>query len=304
MKKILLTGAGGFVGKSFFRLLDEGSLPYQLDAGPPGLDIRDTLELTKWITDSTPDWVIHLAAQSHVPTSFQKPRETYDINFLGTLSLLESLTASRFSGTLLYVGSADVYGKVDESHLPISEQAPLQPRNPYAVSKAAAELLCQQWSMTSDFGIVLARPFNHIGPGQGEGFAISNFAKQFAEVSLGRREPILEVGDVEVSRDFSDVDDVLKAYLALLEKGEAGQVYNVCSGIEYRLSDLIQQLARIAKIECEIKTSDTRLRKSEQRRAVGDNTRITRHTGWSPSIPIEQSLERLYLDWRQRIQHD
>ena len=119
--------------------------------------------------------------------------------------------------------------------MPIRETQPLRPRNPYAVSKVAAEALCYQWSQTGPFEVVMARPFNHIGPGQSERFAISDFAKQIAEIKLGRRPPKLAAGDIDVTRDFTDVRDVVRAYLLLLDKGRSGEAYNVCSGIEHRV---------------------------------------------------------------------
>src|SRR5262249_48752052 len=148
--------------------------------------------------------VIHLAAQSFVPASFAHPLETYEINFLGTYSLLEALKAAGFKGRFLFVGSGDAYGVVRPEDLPIGEEHPLRPRSPYAVSKAAAEALCYQWSRSESFEIVMTRSFNHIGPGQSDRFVVSDFARQVVEIRKGQRRPQISTGDIEVTRDFTD----------------------------------------------------------------------------------------------------
>ncbi|MHB1664732.1 MAG: GDP-mannose 4,6-dehydratase [bacterium] len=165
------------------------------------------------------DAVIHLAAQSFVPESFKNPLETFDVNFTGTYNLFSALKEYGFHGKILYISSGDIYGLVSEDKLPITEDYPLKPRNPYAVSKVAAEALCYQWSITEDIEIVIARPFNHIGPNQSERFAVSSFAKQIAEIELGLRKPVLNTGNIDITRDFLDVRDVAGAYKLLLEKG-------------------------------------------------------------------------------------
>src|SRR5262249_3600765 len=152
------------------------------------------------IGETRPDLVLHLAGQSFVPAAVSDPRSTYNINFFGTLNLLEALADHGFSGRMLYVGSGEVYGRVALSELPVVETHPLRPRNPYAVSKAAAELLCGQWTRAQGFDIVLARPFNHVGPGQAAWFVVSDFAKQVIEVKLGKHEPVIRVGSIDVTR--------------------------------------------------------------------------------------------------------
>ena len=165
------------------------------------------------------DAVIHLAAQSFVPESFKNPLETFDVNFTGTYNLFSALKEYGFHGKILYISSGDIYGLVSEDKLPITEDYPLKPRNPYAVSKVAAEALCYQWSIAEDIEILIARPFNHIGPNQSERFAVSSFAKQIAEIELGLRKPVLNTGNIDITRDFLDVRDVADAYKLLLEKG-------------------------------------------------------------------------------------
>jgi len=292
---LLLTGANGFVGQYVQAAMPCVPLP-------DGLDLRDRAALTAAVAAIAPDAVLHLAAQSFVPASFENPHETFDINFTGTLNLLEALQAAEFRGRVLFVGSGDIYGRVPEAALPVREDQPLRPRNPYAVSKVAAEALCYQWSQTSGFEIVMVRPFNHIGPGQSPRFAIADFAKQVMEIRLGRRAPVLRVGDIDVTRDFTDVRDVVRAYGLLLERGRNGEVYNVCSGREHSIRDLLRQLIALAGVDARIEQDPTRLRPAEQRRMVASFDLLHRDTGWQPLIPIEQSLQDLLNDWEKPLQ--
>jgi GDP-4-dehydro-6-deoxy-D-mannose reductase len=202
---------------------------------------------------------------------------------------------------MLFVGSGDTYGQVSEAALPVREDHPLRPRNPYAVSKVAAEALCYQWSQTSGFEIVMVRPFNHIGPGQSPRFAIADFAKQVMEIRLGRRAPVLQVGDIDVTRDFTDVRDVVRAYGMLLEQGRNGGIYNVCSGREYRVRDLLRQLITLAGVEAMIEQDPARLRRAEQRRMVASFETLHRDIGWQPLIPMKESLQDLLNDWEKQL---
>ena len=253
------------------------------------------------VSAARPGAVIHLAAQSFVPRSFEDPRETLEINLLGTLNLLTALQSKGFKGKFLYVSSGDVYGNVDETRLPVTEAQPPRPRNPYAVSKVAAEALSYQWSQTSDMEVIVARPFNHIGPGQSDAFAVSAFAKQVAEIKLGRRESTLITGDLSVSRDFTDVRDVVGAYLRLLNSGRSGEIYNVCSGVEVRLSEILSTLCDLAGVRPKIVTDQTRARPNEQRRMLGNYAKLQKQTGWAPRIPLKETLTDLLADWTQKI---
>ena len=293
--RLLLTGANGFVGQYVQAALPCVPLPDELD-------LRDGAALTAAIAAIRPDTVLHLAAQSFVPAAFENPRETFDINLYGTLNLLEALQAAEFRGRMIFVGSGDTYGQVSEAALPVREDHPLHPRNPYAVSKVAAEALCYQWSQTSGFELVMVRPFNHIGPGQSPRFAIADFARQVMEIRLGRRAPVLQVGDIDVTRDFTDVRDVVRAYGMLLEQGRNGGIYNVCSGREYRIRDLLQQLIHLSGVEAMIEQDPTRLRRAEQRRMVASFEALHRDTGWQPAISMEESLRDLLNDWEKQLQ--
>jgi GDP-4-dehydro-6-deoxy-D-mannose reductase len=294
----LVTGSGGFVGKHFADKIP--FLPLATEDGCK-IDIRDETALNEFCALHRFDRVVHLASQSFVPKSFEDPLETFAVNFLGTYNLLGALKKHAFAGRFLFVGSGDEYGLVNEDRLPIREDLPVKPRSPYSVSKVAAEALCYQWSQTETFQVVLARPFNHIGPGQSDRFVISNLAKQIIEIKRGTREPVLRVGDLEVTRDFTDVRDIISAYLLLLEEGKNGEVYNICSGREIKISTLLRMLLEISGVSADIEVDVSRLRTAEQRRVAGCFEKLNRDTGWEPKIQIEESLTDILQHWERTL---
>ena len=301
-RTLLVTGLGGFVG---------GHLRAELLSRPnwkllseQAYDLLDPASLDAWLQQGVPDAVIHLAGQTFVPEAFKDPVLTLQVNLLGTLNLLQALKRAGFGGTFLYVSSGDVYGQVDERDLPISEQLAPRPRNPYAVSKVAAELLCLQWSYLEQWRIMVARPFNHIGTGQREDFVIPAVARQLARIRIGLQEPRIEVGDVEVTRDFLDVRDVVRAYFCLLEAGQNGEIYNVCSGHEQRIRVLIEQMTAIAGLKVGLFHDQARLRFSEQRRVVGNSLKLKEQTGWAPGISITETLQSVLSDWVARVERE
>lgn len=263
-------------------------------------DILDGEALQAELRQCQPDIVLHLAAQSHVPTSFREPELTARVNFDGTRSLLTALDQSGFAGALVFVGSGDMYGLAPETSLPIRETQALRPRNPYAASKVAAEAWCMQHSLHSQYRIVMARAFNHIGRGQNAQFVLPAMAEQLVAIERGQRPPILETGDLDVTRDFTNVSDVLDAYLALAEKGVSGEVYNVCSGLEYRVRDLVAQMIVMTGLNIQLQNDPARFRKAEQTRVVGDNSKLRADTGWAPKVDIAASLAEILDDWRAR----
>lgn len=300
MPKLLVTGQNGFVGQHLLAHLATHRSEWQ-PVTATYYDLLDAKSLDTWVSATRPDAVIHLAGQTFVPEAFRNPTHTFQTNLLGTLNLLQALKRNGFHGAFLYVSSGDIYGQVATELLPIDESLLPRPRNPYAVSKLAAENLCLQWSFTEpDWRILIARPFNHIGPGQAGSFLLPDMANQLIRVQKGLQPPQLLVGDVDVSRDFLDVRDVVRAYLDLLASGQSGEIYNVCSGVERNIRELIMQMADLAKVGITLEQHPDRIRKAEQRRVVGNCAKLRAQTGWQAEITIMSSLRDVLQDWEKR----
>jgi len=299
--RLLVTGATGFVGRHVAAMVQSGALSVRELVSPPaGWDLRNEDEVYSFVEDVKPDSVLHLAAQSFVPRSFEHPRETLEINVIGTLNLLQALKRAGCSARIVYVSSGDVYGQVPESLLPVDEALYPEPRNPYAVSKVAAEQLCLQWHRSEGTDVVIARPFNHVGPGQDDRFVLSSVARQLAKIADKRQDPVIEVGDIDTTRDFTDVRDVVHAYEALLRYGEPGRTYVIGSGRECRIRDLLQYLCKLAEISPEFRQDPGRMRRADQRRMAANSARLRQDTGWAPTIHIETTLEDILKDARNR----
>jgi GDP-4-dehydro-6-deoxy-D-mannose reductase len=301
VKNLLVTGRHGFVGNTLARMVESEPAfsDWTLAEVPPSFQILDPASTRELVARAAPDAVIHLAAQSNVPVAFSDPERTLRINVLGTLNLLQALKQAGFRGRMVYAGTGDVYGAVAEDALPVDETLLPRPRNPYAVSKLAGEALCRQWCFTEGMQVALARPFNHIGPGQSEEFVVSGLSKQVAAIRGGRQAAELAVGDIDVTRDFSDVRDVVRAYFALLAAGTPGEVYNICSGEERSVRSILEKLMQIAGVEIAIKVDQTRLRPAEQRRMCGSTQKMLSATGWRTTIPIEQSVADTLNFWER-----
>jgi GDP-4-dehydro-6-deoxy-D-mannose reductase len=202
---------------------------------------------------------------------------------------------------VLVVGSAEEYGMVEPQDLPVRETSPLRPNSPYAVSKVAQGYLALQYALSHQMGIVRTRTFHHTGPGRGEAFAESSFARQLVEIERGRRSAVLDVGNLEAVRDFADVRDVVRAYWLLLDRGGAGEVYNVCSGQGVRIRDLLHTLIEASGIEAEVRVDPARLRPSDIPALVGDPRKLQQATGWEPRIPLARTLADLLQYWRELV---
>lgn len=303
-KRLLITGHTGFVGSHLLAWLASSprALPAVIEplVPPAGFDLRDPLAVSALVAAARPDWVLHLAGQSHVPTSVTDPVGTLQTNLIGTTHLLQALTANDFAGRLLFVSSADIYGVVDPADLPLTEAAPLRPSNPYAVSKAAAEMMCRQWHRAHKMDVLIARPFNHVGPGQRPDFVLSGFAQAIADIALGRRPPELPVGRLDVSRDFTPVLDICEGYLALLANGRPGETYNLCSGHEQRLDVLLRRMLALAGSQARVVVDAARLRPADNPRMVGDASKALRDVGWKPTRELDRVLLDMIDYWKAR----
>lgn len=293
--RLLITGAAGFVGRHMADLARERGAEV---IGPDRaeLDLLDADAVRRFVADGRPDRVIHLAALASVGDSWREPAETLDNNMRATLNLLEAVRSSAPEAVVVAAGSGEEYGPVPEERLPVTEDEPLRPQNPYAVSKAAADLLAGFYADAHGLRVVRTRAFNHAGPGQSEAYVVAAFAKQLADAErAGSEELVLETGNLEPRRDFSDVRDVVRAYWLAAERGEAG-IFNVCSGVSIRVADILARLAALTELRVQQRTDPSRLRKHEVMDIRGSHARLTEKTGWQPEIPLEQTLADT-LDW-------
>jgi len=296
--RALVTGAAGFVGGHLLRSLRDagvevwGGTPEPVPV-PTGngiqwvaLDVTDPESVRQALGKARPDQVYHLAGQSSVAGSFQDPIGTWEVNAMGTVRLLEGLQAGT---AFVLASSAEVYGDVPEDRQPIREDAPLRPTNPYAASKAAAEMACVAAARVRGVRAVVARSFNHTGPGQDARFALPSFARQLA-TPVGGDE--LRVGNLEARRDLLDVRDVVRAYQVLADRGEAGEAYNVCSGRAISIRDALEKLIQLSGRPVTVRTDPDRVRPLDVPLLLGDATRI-QSLGWMPEIPLEVTLRDL-----------
>jgi len=315
--RLLVTGAGGFVGGHLVELvrretpatsvygvvLPHGSLGWTAAQGARILesDLDDPAAAAAVIEEVRPEGIVHLAGQSSVQQSWLDPGGTLRTNVLGIVHLLDAARRLSLRPAVLVVGSAEEYGPVSESELPIRETAPLRPASPYAVSKVAQGALALLYGPAGGMRVVLTRTFHHTGPGRGEAFAESSFARQIAEIEAGLRPPVIEVGNLDAVRDFTDVRDVVRAYLLLLAKGEAGRAYNVCSGRGLRIRDVLDTLLASSSARVELRLDQERLRPADVPAQVGDPSLLKARTGWEPRIPLAETLRDLLDDWRARV---
>lgn len=318
MDRVLITGLTGFVGghlaeyllgrgdvevfgihrwrsrtESIHHLLDKITL---LEC-----DIRDRSSVSRVIRDVRPDKIFHLAAQSYVVTSWHAPEETLTTNILGNLNLLEAVREAGVDPLIQVAGSSEEYGYSTPDELPIRETNPLRPLSPYAVSKVGQDLLSYQYFKSYGVRVVRTRAFNHTGPRRGDVFVSSNFAKQLVERECGRKRGPIRVGNLEAVRDFTDVRDTVRAYWLALEKGEPGEVYNICSGRGFAIRELLDLLLKRVRIPVEVQVDPERLRPSDVPILVGDCTKFRERTGWAPRIPLEQTLEEILDYWRKQL---
>jgi len=265
-------------------------------------DLRDLSSTRDLVERAAPDYIVHLAAQSFVAASWQTPAETLMTNAIGQMNLFEAIRQLGSRARFLVIGSSEEYGLVYPDELPIRETNPLRPLSPYAVSKVTQDLMGFQYWKSYGLDIVRARAFNHDGPRRGEAFATSNFAKQIAEIEAGLREPVVLAGDLKPTRDFSDVRDIVRGYWNLLEGGTAGDVYNLCSGVDWSIERVLSFLLSLSSVSgIEVRTDPERLRPSDVPVLRGSAEKAERAVAWRTRIPLEQTLGELLEYWRRRI---
>ncbi|MDO8733624.1 MAG: GDP-mannose 4,6-dehydratase [Elusimicrobiota bacterium] len=315
--KVLITGITGFVGSHLAEFLLSKkyevhgierwrSKTENIDSFKDKLvlhecDIKDAHSVKKVIESVMPEKIFHLAAQSFVPASWNAPSETIITNVIGELNIFEAVKELKINPWIQIACSSEEYGMVYENEVPIKETNPLRPLSPYGVSKVAQDMLGYQYYQSHNLNIVRTRTFNHEGPRRGEVFVTSNFAKQIAEIEKKKKPPVVYVGNLDARRDYTDVRDIVRAYWLATEKCVAGEVYNICSGRDWKIKDMLNYLLSLSRIKVEIKQDPARMRPSDVQILLGDSTKFMKQTGWKQEIPFEKTLEDTLNYWRERI---
>jgi GDP-4-dehydro-6-deoxy-D-mannose reductase len=265
------------------------------------LDLNDDVDLDNCIQEAKPEWIFHLAAVSNVRHSWENRKETLETNIIGTFNLMEAVRRFAPSSRILFISSSDVYGKIPGRKKALSEDDSTRIMSPYAFTKLSGELMMDFYGEIEKLDVVTARPFPHTGPGQNPDFVCSDWAYQVASIETGKSEPVINVGNIDISRDFSDVRDVVKAYTLLMEHGKRNQIYNVSSGKAVSLREILDYILSFSSISIQIKIDKNRLRKADISELWGDNSKIQQETSWKPEIPLKQTLMDLLNYWRRQL---
>ena len=316
--RVLVTGIDGFVGSHAAEfLLGLGTEVHgTVLPGGPGksiahirervhlhaVDLVDREAVIRILRELRPDRIIHLAGQASVPDSLADPAATYDVNVMGGVAVLEGARRAAADGhapSVLVVSTAEVY---DRSHEPpIREETPLLPLSPYAVSKVCMELIAREYRRASGLGVTIVRPFNHAGPRQSPSFSSSDFARQFAMIAAGKAPPVIQAGNLESRRDFTDVRDVVRAYWAILDHPSDHTVFNLCSGESHTIREMLALFGEISGCDVRVITEDARTRAHDTPFIAGSAARLRAVTGWQPTIPFRQTLSDVFAYWAADI---
>ena len=312
MEKGLVIGAAGFVGKY---LMDEmradgmevsaTKLPHEkldyTDATVYDLDIMDREAIVALLFETRPDYIFHLAAQSSVGLAWKNPGLTVDVNIKGSINVMDAIRELFYKPRVLLIGSGEEYGHILPGETPITEENALRPGNIYAATKACQNMIGNIYSKAYDMELMMVRAFNHIGPGQAPMFVVSDFCKQVAEIEKGVREPVMKVGNLAARRDFTDVRDVVKAYVKLIHAGRSGETYNVGSGNAQEIRAVLDLIISKSTADISVEIDSNKLRPVDVPIIEADITRLNRLTGWLPQIPLEQTIQETLDYWRMHI---
>ena len=264
-------------------------------------DLLDVHSLYKVIEEVRPNYIFHLAAQSYVQSSWSSPANTLEVNIIGSVHLFEAVRKSGLDITIQTACSSEEYGKVHPNELPIKETNPLRPLSPYAVSKLAMDYLGYQYYESYRVKVIRTRGFNHTGRRRGDVFSESTFAKQIAEIEVGKKEPVVYVGNLDAVQDYTDVRDMVKAYYLAVQKCQPGEVYNIASGRGWKIGDVLKLLLSKSKVKIKVKPDKDRMRQSDVEVLIGDASRFRKKTGWKAEIPFTKTMEDLLNYWRERV---
>ena len=322
MKSILITGISGFVGGHFSRFIVNNKpdhVIHGLSRSKPAwdfiknrdpildvitfhqCDLLDLKKINEIIGRIQPDYILHLASFSSVSQSWREPLASFLNNTNAFLNIVEAVRIHDYNTKILSVGSSEEYGIVKKSDLPLTEKKHISPANPYAVARVSEEHLAQIYAEGYHLNICCTRSFNHIGPGQSDQFVVSSIAKQFAEITIHHKKPIIKIGDGSIIRDFVDIEDVIRAYDAILEKGVTGEVYNVCSGRGHSIDEIVNSLSELTHIPVVLEQNQDLLRPIDNPILIGSYDKLQNTTGWKPNCPIEKSLEKIHAYWFNKL---
>jgi GDP-4-dehydro-6-deoxy-D-mannose reductase len=296
--RALVTGGHGFVGRWLGAHLEkEGD---DVVATGEEVDVTDAAAVRRSFEEIQPHAVYHLAGWAAVGSSWSDPTGVFAVNAAGAVHVLDAARRLPDPPRVLIISSAEVYGRVRPDQLPLGEDLPATPVSPYASSKVAAEVAARQFAAGFDLGVVIARPFNHIGPGQAPGFVVSDLAKRIAEAERSGA-TVLEMGNPAPRRDLTDVRDVVRAYRLLVEKGIAGETYNVCTGTDVVIGDLAHRMIELSGLPLTLSTGSVEMRPIDVPVLRGDPSRLRAATGWEPEIPLDDTLRDVLAYWRDAL---
>ncbi len=310
--KSLIIGGAGFVGSYLIRYLQEQGqevavtkMPQETIAAPGAdqydLNILEKDSITDLILKLQPDYVFHLAAQSSVGLSWKNPQMTIDVNIKGSVNVLEALRKAEKRPKTLLIGSGEEYGAIRPEELPVSETNALKPENIYAATKACQNMFGRIYAEAYGLSVTMVRAFNHIGPNQAPMFVVADFCRQTAEIEAGKRDAVLKVGNLAAERDFTDVRDVVRAYALLVEKGTAGETYNVGSGHAVAIDTILKMILSMSDKEIRIEKDPSKFRPVDVPTIEADTKKLYEATGWTPQISLEQTIRETLDYWRRRV---
>ncbi len=317
-QRVLITGISGFVGSHLadFLLTKKNLEVFGIDLSTAKVDnlencfnyiklfscdLTESISVRKLIKEIKPDKIFHLAGNAFVGDSWSDPQKTFIVNVFGELNILNALRELKIKPWVQIACSSEEYGVVIKSELPVSEQNELRPVSPYAVSKIAQDYLGYQFYKSYGLKVLRTRTFNHIGPRQNDRFVVSNFAKQIALIETGKQKPVIEVGNLNAVRDFTDVRDIVTAYWLCTEKGVPGEIYNICSGKGHKIAEILRILASYSNAKFQIKKDPKRMRPSDIPVLIGENKKFVRRSGWKCRYSLKETLYDTLNYWREKV---
>lgn len=303
--KALITGSSGFIGTHLTAELEANGYKVikcdlKASADTVAMDIMKQEMIESILREYQPDVIINMAGHANVGLSWKKPQLTVQLNTIGVVNILEAVKAVNPQIRVLTVGSSDEYGSLKESGNNVTEDIPVKPITPYAISKQAQELFAQLYVRSYGMDICMIRLFNLGGPGQAKGYIISDFASGIAEVEAGKKD-CMSVGNLTSARDFTHVKDACRALRLIAEKGHVGEIYNICSGSTHTAQEVLNNLIRLSKINIVVKQDPSRMRPSDTPVVCGNHDKLTAHTGWQPELELEQILTDALGYWRKQL---